>query len=86
MINHRGRTPMLVGKDGPLLVADSHRCSAEATHYCQAIVVQSLSCVRLFATLWTVARQAPLSMGFSRQGYGTEEPFPSPGESFRPRD
>ena len=28
---------------------------------------KSLSCVRLFATLWTVACQAPLSMGFSRQ-------------------
>ena len=28
-----------------------------------------LSCSRLFATLWTVARQAPLSMGFSRQEY-----------------
>ena len=25
--------------------------------------------VRLFATLWTAAHQAPLSMGFSRQGY-----------------
>ena len=30
---------------------------------------QSLSHVRLFATPWTVARQAPLSMGFSRQEY-----------------
>ena len=29
----------------------------------------SLSRVRIFATLWTVARQAPLSMGFSRQEY-----------------
>ena len=28
-----------------------------------------LSCVRLFVTLWTVAYQAPLSMGFSRQEY-----------------
>ena len=28
-----------------------------------------LSCVQLFATLWAVARQAPLSMGFSRQEY-----------------
>ena len=28
---------------------------------------QSLSCVRLFATPWTVAYQAPLSRGFSRQ-------------------
>ena len=27
------------------------------------------SCVQLFATLWTVAYQAPLSMGFSRQEY-----------------
>ena len=32
-----------------------------------AVNVKSLSCVRLFATPWTVAYQAPLSMGFSRQ-------------------
>ena len=32
--------------------------------------VNSLSCVRHFATLWTVAYQGPLSMGFSRQEYG----------------
>ena len=31
--------------------------------------IQSFICVRLFATLWTVARQAPLSMEFSRQQY-----------------
>ena len=30
-------------------------------------------------TLWTVACQAPLSMGFSRQGYWSGLPFPSPG-------
>ena len=41
--------------------------------------VKSLSCVRLFATLWTVAYQAPLSMGFSRQEYWSGLPFPSPG-------
>ena len=29
----------------------------------------SLSCVQLFAILWTVAREVPLSMGFSRQEY-----------------
>ena len=34
--------------------------------------------VRLFATLWTVAYQAPLSMGFSRQEYWSGLPFPSP--------
>ena len=33
------------------------------------IYAQSLSCVQLFATPWTVAHQAPLSMGFSRQEY-----------------
>ena len=31
-------------------------------------------------TPWTVARQAPLSMGSSRQGYGSGLPFPSPGD------
>ena len=40
---------------------------------------QSLSRVRLFATPWTVALQAPLSMGFSRQEYWSGQPFPSPG-------
>ena len=32
-----------------------------------------------FLTLWTLARQAPLSMGFSRQGYWSGFSFPSPG-------
>ena len=35
---------------------------------------------RLFVTLWTVTHQAPLSMGFSRQGYWSGLPFPSPGD------
>ena len=35
-----------------------------------------VSCVRLFVTLWTVARQPPLSMGFSRQEYWSGLPFP----------
>ena len=38
------------------------------------------SCIRLFATLWTLARQAPLSMGFSRQEYCSGLPWPPPGE------
>ena len=33
-----------------------------------------------FATPWTVAYQSPLSMGFSRQDYWSELPFPSPGD------
>ena len=40
--------------------------------------VKSLSCVRLFATPWTVAYQDPLSMGFSRQEYWSRLLFPSP--------
>ena len=40
----------------------------------------SLSHIRLIATPWVVARQAPLSMGFSRQGYWNRFPFPSPGD------
>ena len=39
-----------------------------------------LSRVQLFATPWTVARQAPLPMGFSRQKYWSGVPLPSPGE------
>ena len=42
--------------------------------------VKSLSRVWLFATPWTVAYQAPPSMGFSRQAYWSGVPFPSPGD------
>ena len=44
------------------------------------VKVKSLSRVRLFATPWTVAYQAPPSMGFSRQEYWSGLPFPSPGD------
>ena len=42
--------------------------------------VLSLSHVQLCVTPWTVAHQAPLSMGFPRQEYWSELPFPSPGD------
>ena len=41
--------------------------------------MKSLSRVRLYVTPWTVARQAPLSLGFFRQEYRSGLPFPSPG-------
>ena len=47
------------------------------------VKVKSLSRVRLFGTPWTVACQAPLSMGFSRQECWNGLPFPSPGDSSR---
>ena len=43
-------------------------------------VLSHLSCVRLFATPWTVACQAPLSMRFFRQEYWNGLPFPTPGD------
>ena len=44
------------------------------------VKVKSFSHVRLLATPWTVAHQAPPSMGFSRQEYWNGLPFPSPGD------
>ena len=41
---------------------------------------KSLSRVRLFATPWTVAHQAPPSMEFTRQEYWSGLPFPPPGD------
>ena len=43
--------------------------------------VKSLSRVRLLATPWTAAYQAPPSMGFSRQEYWSVVPLPSPSKS-----
>ena len=48
--------------------------------YGLCMYVQLLSCVWLFATPWTAAHQAPLSMGFSRQEYKSGLPFPSQGD------
>jgi len=53
------------------------------THYWRLYLwkkVKSLSRVQLFATLWTVAYQAPPSMGFSKQEYWSGLPLPSPGD------
>ena len=46
----------------------------------QAVKWKSLSPVWLFSMLWPGARQALLSMGFSRQEYWSRVPFPSPGD------
>ena len=43
-------------------------------------MLSRFSAVRLSATLWTAARQAPLSMGFSRQEYWSGLPCPPPGD------
>ena len=43
-------------------------------------MLNHFSRVRLFAALWTVGHQAPLSMGFPRQEHWSGVPFPSPGD------
>ena len=57
------------------LLAHCLRARCKLTTLCQ-----SLSRVQLFATPWTVSRQAPLSMGFSRQDYWNGLPCPLPGD------
>ena len=48
------------------------------------VKVKSLSRVQFFATPWTIAYQAPPSMGFSRQEYWSGLPFPSAGDLSNP--
>ena len=43
-------------------------------------VLSCFSCVQLFQTLWAIAHQAPLSMGFTRQGCWNGLPFPCLGD------
>ena len=50
-------------------------------YVCVCAVLNCFSCVRLSATPWTVAHQAPLPMGFSRPEYWRGMPCPSPGGS-----
>ena len=49
-----------------------------AIFFSHACMLSHFSHVRLCATLWTAAHQAPLSTGFSRQEYWSGLPFPSP--------
>ena len=58
-----------------------HKCNILMHHEWKwKVKVKSPSHVRLFATPWTVAYHAPLSMGFSRQEYWSGVPFPSPDD------
>ena len=49
-------------------------------HETCACMLSHFICVRIFVTLWTVAHQVALFMGFSRQEYWSGLPFPSPGD------
>ena len=71
-----GRSPQILCVHG--LISHPHRWNPPVTRHCAA-AAQSLSRVQLFATPGTVACQAPLSVGFSRQEYWSGLPFSSPG-------
>ena len=53
----------------PFIIESTLCCVCSVAHH-----------VQLFANQWTVAPQAPLSMGFSRQEYWSRLPFPPPGD------
>ena len=79
----KGRaTPSKIMSDGRY--SWGHYKMQSASHHLHASVLSHFSCVWLFATLWTVACQALLSMGFSRQEYWSGLPcvlsgdFPDP--------
>ena len=68
---------------GPSPLSHQESSGARSVHQFSLLLLlslKSLSRVRLFATPWTVAYQAPLSMGFSRQYYWSGLPFPSPAD------
>ena len=61
-------------------MTNTHTC-INRYYICVLVCILSRSShVQLFATLWTVARQAPLSMEFSRQEYWSGLPSPSSGD------
>ena len=74
------------GQKRQMLSAYSIRPQTVATWYfmVRAWGLSHFSRTRLFVTLWIVARQAPLSMGFSRQEYWGELPCPPPGDLSHP--
>ena len=64
----------------PALQADSLPAELQGKPIEWHTCAQSLSHIQLFATPWIAARQAPLSMGFSRQEDRSGLPFPPPGD------
>ena len=54
---------------------------AISSNHVRACMLSRFSHVQLFVTIWTIAHQAPLSMGFSKQEYCSGLPCPPPGES-----
>ena len=66
------------------LVRGGYMCAGLRSTCMHACVLSHFSLVRLVATPWTVAHQAPLSMGFSRPEYWSALLFPPPGDLSNP--
>ena len=79
IINWPGEWVLLSGSGGGL-----HSRISSSNIIPQKVKENSLSCVWLFATPWTIAYQASQSMAFSRQEYWSELSFPSPGDLVNP--
>ena len=62
------------------MVCESWRKPQRPARWSVKVKVKSLSCGQIFATPWTVAYEAPPSMGFSRQECWSGLSFPSPGD------
>ena len=65
-----------LGRNGVALIVNQRVQNAVKVK----VKVKSLSHIRLFATPWTIACQAPLPRGFSRQEYWSELPFSTLGD------
>ena len=86
------RSPALQADFLPSELPQKPKCGCMYVHYYSshfvlrytwpmcACLLSRISHIRLFETLWTVACQAPLSMGFSRQEYWSGLPCPPPGD------
>ena len=73
-INQEDRIKLCICKNRPVSIIYNN----EEWKWMYSLPMKSLSLVRLLATPWTVAYQAPPSMGFSRQEYWSGLPLPSP--------
>ena len=92
MTSKQNQKPTWCDLSGPALVSlgpmlkvlplNSYQGAASEWFYCfsSRCVLSPFSRVRLFATLWTVVHQVPLSMGFSRQEYWSGLPCLPPGD------
>ena len=80
LLQHHSSKASILQHSAFFIVQLSHPYMTTGKTMKESTKVKLLSRVQLFATPWTVAHQAPLSVGFSRQEYWSRLPCPSPGD------